>query len=206
MLKMRPALALLPLFVIFLFAATVESRKDAGEYWKMVMKDQELPEGIQGLLQLTSEIQTENNPKIQEQLKHKCEEPLVTNTQVTIEKKVFKEDFEPRPSITKYDGDEPLVKVNSEFEPRPSVTKYDGDEPQVSSEFEPRPSLTKYDGEEPLVNSEFEPRPSVTKYDGEEPLVNSEFEPRPSVTKYDGEEPLVNNKFEPRPSVTKYNG
>ncbi|XP_061355182.1 organ-specific protein P4-like [Gastrolobium bilobum] len=161
---MRPALALLPLFFVFLFAATVESRKDAGEYWKMVMKDQELPEGIQGLLQLTSEIQTENNPKTQEQLKHKCEEPLVTNTQVTIEKKVFKEDFEPRPSVTKYNGDEPLVKVNNEFELRPSLTKYDTKEPLVNIEFEPRPSLTKYDGEESLANSEFEPRPNLSKY------------------------------------------
>ncbi|TKY67549.1 Organ-specific protein S2 [Spatholobus suberectus] len=151
---MRPALALLPLLFAFLFVATIESRKDPGEYWKMIMKDQEMPEGIQGLLS----FQSENNPKTQEQLvegsEHNCEEPVVTNTQVTIEQKVFAKDFD-----TKVGHKNDESQVNSDFKPRPSVTKYD--------DFEPRPSVTKYD--------DFEPRPSVTNYD---------FEPRPSATKY----------------------
>ncbi|KAI4298357.1 hypothetical protein L6164_031929 [Bauhinia variegata] len=60
--------------------ATVESRKDAGKYWRMVMKDEAMPEAIQGLLKLDSEIQSENKPKPKTN-EHKCEEPLVTKTQ-----------------------------------------------------------------------------------------------------------------------------
>ncbi|KAK7312352.1 hypothetical protein VNO77_36143 [Canavalia gladiata] len=142
-LNMRPAFALLALLFVFLFAATTsESRRDPEKYWKMVMKDQKMPEGIHGLLQLTSE----NNPKTEEQLvegsKYKCEdeEPQVNN------------EFEPRPSASKYDDFEPrpsITKYNDDFEPRPRATKYD--------DFEPRPSITKY-------NDDFEPRPSASKY------------------------------------------
>lgn len=117
------------------FVAIVESRKDSAEYWKTILNDQEIPEEIQGLLKLNSEIQFEKNPKNPEQLvegsKHECDEPLTTNTQVTIEKKVFTEDFEPRPNVSAYDDDNVDTKKNKEFvkdfEPRPNVSAYDDD-------------------------------------------------------------------------------
>ncbi|KAK7264308.1 hypothetical protein RJT34_31915 [Clitoria ternatea] len=96
------------------FGATVESRKSPGEYWKMVMKDQEMPEGI---LQL---IQPENNHKTQQEQLVEGEEPLATNAQLN------KQNIDPRPNVSAY-GD---------FEPRPSATKYNDD-------FKPRPSTTK---------------------------------------------------------------
>ena len=182
-------------------AATTESRKDTGEYWKMIMKDQEMPEGLQGLVS----FQSENNPKTQEQLgkgsKNHCEESLVTNTQVN-------SDFEPIPSVTKYDDLEfksSIIK-NDDFESRPSVTKHDDFELKSSvtknNDFEPRPSVTKYDN--------FEPRPSVTKYDDFElrssVTENDDFEPRPNISKYDDFASRSNTKYdsEPKASATKY--
>ncbi|KAJ1378527.1 Organ specific protein [Sesbania bispinosa] len=116
-----------------------------------------MPEGIQGLLQLKAEIEPVKNSM------HKCDEkePLVTNTQEIIEKKVFTEEIEPRPNISAYDDDGvDTKKYMKEFEPRPSVTAY---REQIVKKFEPRPSVTAYKGDETL-NTEFEPRPSTTKY------------------------------------------
>ncbi|CAJ2679227.1 unnamed protein product [Trifolium pratense] len=65
---MRSALAVLTLLFLFLFGDTIESRKDLNEYWKTVMKDEEMPEGIQGLLQLKSEIEPLKKSKAQNNL------------------------------------------------------------------------------------------------------------------------------------------
>jgi hypothetical protein len=105
------------------------------------MKDEEMPKGIQGLLQLKSEIEPLKKSKAQEQLvKGKCDEHPVNN------------EFEPIPSLTRYDGDgykSMKLPVNNEFELIPSVTKYNGDSYKsmklpVNNEFEPIPSMTKY--------------------------------------------------------------
>ncbi|XP_027355378.1 organ-specific protein P4-like [Abrus precatorius] len=214
---MRPALAFLPLLFVFLFAATAESRKDPEKYWKMVMKDEEMPQGIQGLLQLTSENKPKMTPEqLVEGSKLKCEEPLVTNTQITIEEKGFTENVDTKLG---YKNEEP--QANSEFEPRPSVTNYDDFEPRPSTtkynDFKPRPSTTKYNDFEPRSSvskyNDFEPRPSTTKYNDFEPRSSvskyNDFEPRPSTTKYNDFEPRSSttkyNDFEPRPSTTKYN-
>ncbi|CAJ1933485.1 unnamed protein product [Sphenostylis stenocarpa] len=224
---MRLSLALFPLLFALLLTVTIEARKDTGEYWKMIMKDQQMPEGLQGLLS----FQLENNPMTQEQLakdsNHDCEDPIATNAQVTLEKKVFTKDldtkvtkindkshvntdFESKPSVSKYGDFEPRPSVTKydDFEPRPSITKYDDFEPRPSitkyGDFEPRPSVTKY--------GDFEPRPSVTKYGDFEPRPSltkyGDFEPRPSVTKYGDFEPRPSvtkyGDFEPRPSATKY--
>ncbi|KAK7264310.1 hypothetical protein RJT34_31917 [Clitoria ternatea] len=91
------------------FGVTVESRRSPGEYWKMVMKDQEMPEGI---LQL---IQPENNHKTQqEQRVEGDEEPLATNAQLNKQKMVVTQNIDPRLNLSAY-GD---------LEPRPSVTKH----------------------------------------------------------------------------------
>ncbi|KAJ1397713.1 Organ specific protein [Sesbania bispinosa] len=150
--------ALLPFFCLVLFVANVESRKDpAGEYWKMVMKDQDMPEGIQGLVNFNSEKKT--LPAV-EGSKHNCdEEPLVKNTQVTIEKKVFVEDFEPRPNVSAYEDDDidakEKKKVVKDFEPRPNVSAYGDDDKNDAKEkkkyvkdFEPRPNVSAYGDDE----------------------------------------------------------
>ncbi|KAG5118376.1 hypothetical protein JHK82_032796 [Glycine max] len=78
------------------------------------MKDQEMPEGVQGL-------------------KHKSEESFVTSTQVANEKKVFsKEEFELRSNILAYEDDDIDTKENTkhmkDFEPRPNILTYNNDE------------------------------------------------------------------------------
>lgn len=150
-------------------SVTIESRKDLQEYWKTILKD----EGIQGLLQLKSDIKPWVNSKVHEKFaegfKRDYKESLVTNTLDVIEKKVSTEEFEPA-----Y-GDNENKKYKKDFEPRPSATKYGDDsykleKHSVNSEFEPRPSATKYGdddykNEKMQVDDEFEPRPSATKYD-----------------------------------------
>ncbi|KAI4295537.1 hypothetical protein L6164_035576 [Bauhinia variegata] len=155
---MRFVLAL-PLLLLFFLGATVESRKDAGEYWRMVMKDQAMPEAIQGLLNLDSDIQSETKHKTHE---HKCEEPLVAETN---KNKVFAGEFEPRPNISAYkDGEE--KKFIKDFEPKPSFWVYD-EEDKVGSvnDFEPRPNVSAYeDNKVSSVNNDFEPRLNLSGY------------------------------------------
>lgn len=121
----------------------------------MIMKDQEMPEGIQGLLQLKSGIQHEKNSNevqehVAEGFKHKCEESLATSAQVTTEKKVFSDEFEPRPNISAYDHDDTKEnkKYMKDFEPRPNISAYNEDidatKKQVVKAFEPRPNISAY--------------------------------------------------------------
>ncbi|RYR70034.1 hypothetical protein Ahy_A03g016548 isoform E [Arachis hypogaea] len=64
------------------FATSSESRKEPGEYGKMVMKNNEISEGIQGLLV--------------DGLKHKCEDDKKTN---------IVRNFEPIPNVSVYKED-----------------------------------------------------------------------------------------------------
>ncbi|XLS49602.1 hypothetical protein HN51_010279 [Arachis hypogaea] len=79
---MKPSLAFLSLLFLFLFATSSESRKEPGEYGKMVMKNNEISEGIQGLLV--------------DGLKHKCEDDKKTN---------IVRNFEPIPNVSVYKED-----------------------------------------------------------------------------------------------------
>ncbi|KAL5073675.1 hypothetical protein RYX36_012659 [Vicia faba] len=87
---MRTVLALLPLFLL-LTVAMVESRKDLGEYWKLVMKDQAMPEEIQGLVNTN----TKNN----------------FNTKQSLGDKRALENFEPRPNASAYGNND----IGAEF-------------------------------------------------------------------------------------------
>ncbi|RYR49786.1 hypothetical protein Ahy_A07g036304 [Arachis hypogaea] len=178
---MRVAFAFLPLaFLVLKLVASVESRKDAGEYWKMI---KDMPEEIQGLVKFNEEQQTEG-------LK-----PLMVTEEVTMEKKVFTEDnemdckekkqvvkeFEPRPNVSAYGDNEVDAKekkhVVNDFEPRPNVSAYgDNDvdaknKKHVVNDFEPRPNVSAYGDndidakkQKKFVKS-FEPRPNVSVYD-----------------------------------------
>ncbi|KAL1324141.1 hypothetical protein HN51_034314 [Arachis hypogaea] len=105
---MKPTLAFLSLLFLFLFATTLESRKEPGEYGKMVMKDNEISEGIEGLLV--------------DGLKHKCEE----------DKTNILRNFEPIPNVSVYKEDiisaeEKKQKIVKNFEPIPNVSVYKED-------------------------------------------------------------------------------
>ncbi|KAJ7961948.1 Organ specific protein [Quillaja saponaria] len=187
----------------------MEARKDPGEYWRSVMKEQPMPEAIQGLIVYSNSMSTPSdqdgnysNNQLVKAAKHKCDQSSVMAVNNTNLKKPIVEDFEPRPSATAYDGDNKgfrskkvLVK---DFEPRPSITAYDGDDNGARSkskffkDFEPRPSASAYDGGDNGDRSEsnfvkdFEPRPSASAYDGGDNGDRSksnfvkDFEPRPN--------------------------
>ncbi|KAI5402507.1 hypothetical protein KIW84_050215 [Lathyrus oleraceus] len=131
---MRPALSLLPLFLL-LIVGIVESRKDLGEYWKLVMKQQDMPQEIQGLL-------NQNPKKNFKTLKQFFDDGK--------KKKVVK-DFEQRPNISAYGKKNVDVKEKNgtikDFEPRPNISAYGNNEIDDESmkDVEPIPSLTKYD-------------------------------------------------------------
>ncbi|KAI4297425.1 hypothetical protein L6164_037317 [Bauhinia variegata] len=196
----------------------------------MVMKDQPMPKTIQGLLRLDSIIQSEEKSQFQEQLvegfQQNSEDPLATNTEVTITNKLFTQDFEPRPSVTDYNNG--IVAIEKKpftkgFEPRPSVTNYNNSmvtmvKKLFTESFELKPSVTDYNNgivtiEKRSFTKDFELRPSATDYNNgivaiEKRSFMKDFEPRPSATDYNKGmvtikvKSLFTKDFEPRPSVT----
>ncbi|XLR55949.1 hypothetical protein HN51_010277 [Arachis hypogaea] len=103
---MKPTPAFLSLLFLFLFATTSESRKEPGEYGKMVMKDNEISEGIEGL--------------VVDGLKHKCEEDknttIVRNFEAIPNLSVYKEDI--------ISAEEKKQNIVKNFEPIPNVLIY----------------------------------------------------------------------------------
>ncbi|XP_043709182.1 organ-specific protein P4-like [Telopea speciosissima] len=55
---MEFVLAFLTLSSLLLFSGSVDARKNPGEYWNDVMKDQQMPEAIRGLLPSNSGFDT----------------------------------------------------------------------------------------------------------------------------------------------------
>nr|XP_025686436.1 organ-specific protein P4 [Arachis hypogaea] len=106
---MKPTPAFLSLLFLFLFATTSESRKEPGEYGKMVMKDNEISEGIEGL--------------VVDGLKHKCEEDknttIVRNFEAIPNLSVYKEDI--------ISAEEKKQNIVKNFEPIPNITVYKED-------------------------------------------------------------------------------
>ncbi|XP_034927395.1 organ-specific protein P4 isoform X3 [Populus alba] len=159
---MKSSYALFILFSLFSqFANVIGARKDTGEYWRAVMKDQPMPEAIQGLIRATTSSPVSNE-------KADC------HTFKSNEKDNFVKDFGPQPSATSYDnvkGERPFAE---DFEPRPNVSVYHDDaalkgEKSFPEDFEPRPNISVYDDGVGLkgkksFSDEFEPRPSVTAY------------------------------------------
>ncbi|KAI5402498.1 hypothetical protein KIW84_050209, partial [Lathyrus oleraceus] len=180
MMSLRSAFALLPLF-LFLIVANVESRKDVGEYWKLVMKDQDMPEEIQGLLDASNIKNSKTHAK---------------------ENMGAIGEFEPRPYASAYGDNEIHAKENmgaiGEFEPRPNASAYGDNEIHANEnkgatgEFEPRPNISAYGDNEIHANEnkgaigEFETRPNASAYGDNEigAEFTDDFEPRPSMTKY----------------------
>ncbi|KAK6916551.1 Organ specific protein [Dillenia turbinata] len=137
-------------FLVLLVGNTIEARKDPGEYWKEVMRDQPMPEAIQGLVRSKSlsnenchtSADTINKVLLVEEFEHKAEKP-------------FTEDFEPRPNVSVYDNDVKPTEEKSfikDFEPRPNVSVYDNDiglkeKEAFDKDFEPRPNVSVYDND-----------------------------------------------------------
>ncbi|KAL0384104.1 UNVERIFIED_CONTAM: hypothetical protein Sradi_2804700 [Sesamum radiatum] len=182
---------------LVLFANTINARKDPGEYREAVMKDEPMPQVIQGLVDDVSKVTSPvTSPK-----KNHCSttptnsrtfQPTPNDDDKLKAKGSFRNDFEPRPSATAYTNNDEMEKEKyflKDFESRPSATAYaDNDEMKEGKSFvknfEPRPNLSAY-----TDNSDMEKEKSFVKdFDNkemkEEKSFTKEFEPRPNLSAY----------------------
>ncbi|OMP01549.1 Organ specific protein [Corchorus olitorius] len=174
------SLSFLALFIsLLLFAnSTIAARKDLGEQWRAIMKDQPMPEAIKGLLHI-DDISSFSDEK------NNCHDDTPADRSFKIKKEeIFVKDFEPGHGATSYDND-----IKPAAQDRNSFLK--GDQKSlIATDFEPRPSTTAYTdniGLKSIANKDFEPRPSTTAYTddvGLKSIANKDFEPRPSTTAY----------------------
>ncbi|XP_022762312.1 organ-specific protein S2-like [Durio zibethinus] len=157
---------------LLLFADTIAAaRKDAGEYWRAVMKDQPMPEAIEGLIRVDA-VSSSSSSSSNE--KTNCHTPTSFELR---EEKIIVEDFErARPQ-----GDDRKRKPSfaDDFEPRPNISAY-GDDANLKGkkssaftvDFEPRPNVSSYGedgdaglkGEKKSFTSDFEPGPNILIY------------------------------------------
>ncbi|XP_052311565.1 organ-specific protein P4 isoform X3 [Populus trichocarpa] len=174
------------LFSLFSFANVIGARKDTGEYWRAVMKDQPMPEAIHGLIRETTLSSVSNE-------KADC------HTTESNEKNNFVKDFGPQPTATSYDNGIKPAKDKSfskHFHPNSQLFLYnDGDvkgERSFAEDVEPRPNVSVYHDDATLkgeksFQEDFEPGPNISVYDDGVGLKgkkssSDDFEPRPSTT------------------------
>ncbi|XP_060172326.1 organ-specific protein P4-like isoform X2 [Lycium barbarum] len=168
---MKSIFALILLISLALYASTTNARRDPGEYWRIVMKNEPMPVAIQRLMpRHTAPFSKENT--------NRHTSSSVDDLKLQ-EEQSFSKHFKPRPTVTAYYDDDAGEKfVAKDFESRPTVTAYyhddDGLEQEISSfakDFEPRPTVTAYyhDGarlkkEKLSFAQDFEPRPTAIAY------------------------------------------
>ncbi|KAK8505879.1 hypothetical protein V6N12_042903 [Hibiscus sabdariffa] len=177
----------LPFFAflsLLLLADTIAAaRKDAGEYWRAVMKDQPMPEALQGLVRV--EAASVGSGELKEELIiiEDFERPM--RPKEDEKKSTFADDIEPRPNISAYGDDADLKgkKPSSfaeNFEPRPNISAYSDDadlkgkkSSSFAEDFEPRPNISAYGedgdglkGEKKPFASDFEQEPNISVYHG----------------------------------------
>ncbi|KAI3448044.1 hypothetical protein Pfo_004709 [Paulownia fortunei] len=106
------------------------------------MKDQHMPEAIQGLVDHATSVPSFPNKK------NDCH--TLTEAKDSDDRQV--KEFEPRPNISAYSDDAKLEKeeksFTKNFEPRPNISAYDDNGVGVKGEeafgksFEPRPNIS----------------------------------------------------------------
>ncbi|KAL2537435.1 Organ-specific protein P4 [Forsythia ovata] len=138
---MKSLFAGVGLFSLILLAKTIYARKDPGEYWHGIMKDQSMPEAIQGILDVST---------VKKSNCHTLTEARPKYDLMGKQEKGFAQDFEPIPNI--HHDDVKLKEEKSfekDFEPRPNLSTYNDDigvkgEKPFAEDFEPRPNLSSY--------------------------------------------------------------
>ncbi|KAI7980212.1 hypothetical protein LOK49_Contig180G00025 [Camellia lanceoleosa] len=83
--------------LVLLVASSVDARTDQGEYWQVIMKDQPMPEAIEGLIIYRGSMSSPLSDK--KTNCHTTTEAAANNNQLvndSAEKKAFVLDFEPR--------------------------------------------------------------------------------------------------------------
>eukprot|EP00258_Populus_trichocarpa_P008344 XP_002313805.3 organ-specific protein P4 isoform X7 [Populus trichocarpa] len=172
------------LFSLFSFANVIGARKDTGEYWRAVMKDQPMPEAIHGLIRETTLSSVSNE-------KADC------HTTESNEKNNFVKDFGPQPTATSYDNDIKPAKDKSfskDVHPNSQLFLYnDGvvkGERSFAEDLEPRPNVSVYHDDATLKGEksfpeDFEPNSQLFLYnDGDvkgERSFAEDVEPRPTA-------------------------
>ncbi|PQP95895.1 organ-specific protein S2 [Prunus yedoensis var. nudiflora] len=129
---MKSLCAILALFSLLLFAKTIESRRDVGKYWKNVMKEQPMPQAIEGLLVDISD----STPKQKADCHEKVKKPFVEV-----------EEFEPRPNVSSYNDDETKASLSSKDNAGPKAKQSFAakeDKQPFEEDFEPRPNVSVY--------------------------------------------------------------
>ncbi|PIN22125.1 hypothetical protein CDL12_05171 [Handroanthus impetiginosus] len=159
------AFAVAGLLSLALVASITDARKDPGEYWQGVIKNEPIPEAIQGLINKNHPVK--NND---------C------HTISTESKDEFSKELKPRPNLSAYNDNGVGLKgekaFDKSFEPRPNLSAYNDNgvglkgEKAFDKSFEPRPNLSAYNNNgvglkgEKASDKSFEPRPSLTAYQG----------------------------------------
>ncbi|KAJ4846764.1 hypothetical protein Tsubulata_041723 [Turnera subulata] len=175
---MRSVLPLFALISILLFTCKVDGRKELGEYWKGIMRDEPMPEVIQTL------VEEETNSGTR---KENEEEP--SSNKVVLNSK---EVSQPKPNVLLLFKGQPQEGKIDEFEPRPNIFFYKGSKDENSRDaFEPKPNWFPYKGhpdegkncsKKENSRDAFEPKPNWFPYKGHpDEGKNGEFEPRPNI-------------------------
>ncbi|XP_009778625.1 organ-specific protein S2-like [Nicotiana sylvestris] len=135
---MKLLVALILLFSLALYTSNTDARKDPGEYWRAMMKDEPMPEAIKHLMPRHSV------PLSKEK------------TDCHTSSSVGGEAFEPRPNLSIYHNNAKLKEAEKsllftkDFVPKSSATGYnDADaglkqEKSFAEDFEPRLNLSVY--------------------------------------------------------------
>ncbi|KAJ0010664.1 hypothetical protein Pint_34622 [Pistacia integerrima] len=167
--------------LLLLFASSIDGRKDMGEYWRDVVKDQSVSESVEISLVSADPTRSLSNEKPE---RHAFDIELSPDVSIyhddiePTKEKIFVKNFEPRPDVSIYHNDIKPTKENSfvkDFEPRPDVSIYHNNiKPEQKSfikDFESKPDVSIYHNDikpttkEKLFIKYFEPRPDVSIYD-----------------------------------------
>ncbi|XP_059643839.1 organ-specific protein P4-like [Cornus florida] len=201
---MESCFAFFILFSLVLFATTIDARKDPGEYWQGIMKDQPMPEAIQGLVYKGSLVLPLSNKKTDchtsSEVRNVNAHDHIVKDSEHAKEQPFVKDFNPQPSATVYRDDTKLSAFVKDFDPQPSTTVY-RDDTKLSAfvkDFEPQTSVKVYRDDTKLSAfvKDFEPQPSVTIYRDDTKLSTfvRDFDPQPSATVYRNDDKLTEEK------------
>ncbi|KAI3446094.1 hypothetical protein Pfo_002759 [Paulownia fortunei] len=218
--NMKSLYILAGLFSLALFANSINARKDPGEYWQGGMKDEQMPELIQGLVdvsKVTSVSIQKNHCRTSTESRSVEQRPNISahkDDSKLKEERASKKDFEPMPNISAGAKPEDKKSFMEEFEPRPNLSAYSDDvkpddEKSFTENFEPRPNLSAYTDDVKQTEQKSFTKDSDEGKLKEEKSFVKDFEPRPNLTAYNDDVVGVEaNKafekdFEPQPNVSK---
>ncbi|XP_073034628.1 uncharacterized protein [Primulina eburnea] len=154
---MKSLFILIGLISLVLLPSSVIARTDPGEYWQHVMKDEPMPQFIQGLVGVSkvASVPNNNHQNYKEHCHSSLDRPSAAADIAADDQKdkvSYTRDFEPEPTASAYtDGVKKgnMISYTKDFEPEPTASAYtDGvkKENKISytKHFEPEPTLTAY--------------------------------------------------------------